>query len=396
MNAVREVNGREDYYRTLTRVGQAVDRTLSRFLDEDTFGKAKRTMYGPFLSRKWGGQKLRATLTYLSYCAFTGRNPAEPIEDENLLRLMTSTELELWAEYSANWIFDNKGQVRTNPLNRKKAAVSTKSFLEDAVRMAGQVGKEFSDLVLDTSGYVTESFSLELIMDMSNRALLDGPLRDYMDMYRRDYAIPGIGRTLSLGGDLAALYSGQGNSKRAEKLRAIFLEHGIELEVLNDLGDFCMSGTSTDKVASDQFSDIRNGAMTPPIWLMHFGANEDERRFIHGCVGKTELTREEELRLVRTLFESGSYDLISKGLKKAGRNLKKAISGIGFHNDGSALLQQAITILESNKIYGTLKEDYREVTGTDWKPESGRDEQNSEYRAYLDESYAKFRCNLGR
>ena len=38
-------NDREDYYKTLTRVGQEVDRTLTRFLDEDQFGETKLFMY---------------------------------------------------------------------------------------------------------------------------------------------------------------------------------------------------------------------------------------------------------------------------------------------------------------------------------------------------------------
>src|SRR3989344_697578 len=92
-------NDREDYYKTLTRVGQEVDHTLLKFLDEDQFGKAKLFTYEPFLKRKWGKQKLRATLTYLHYCALTGQDPDSPI-DSNLMKLMTSTELGIWAEYT--------------------------------------------------------------------------------------------------------------------------------------------------------------------------------------------------------------------------------------------------------------------------------------------------------
>jgi len=355
-----KINGRENYYQTLTRASRIADEAFYNFLKEDEFGEYKKIIYKQLLEKKKGKQRLRATLTYLSYCAYTGHNPSGDIEN-NLAKLMISTELELWSEYMANWIFDNKGGVRENPLTRKKAAVATKSFLEDAIRISGQVGKEYAQKILDTSSNVTKSFTEELIMDLSNINLLEGPFDNYINLYKFEYAIPGIGKTFSLGSDLAALYSGKKNDVKAKKLSDILLEYGIYQEILNDLGDFAIGDMTSDKISSDQFSDIRNGAMTPPIWIMYNKSDKKNKKFILSCVRKENLSIEEKHNLIKNLFENGTYELISKEIKKNGRKFKKQIKELKFRNEASPLLQQSMTVLESNKIYHTLNENYKSI-----------------------------------
>lgn len=388
--------GREKYFKTLTRIGKYVDKTLLNFFKEDKCGREKRIMYEPFLKRKWGAQKLRANLFYLSYCTFTGRDPEEPITDKNLLYLMTSTELELWAEYTANWIFDNKGEVRENPTNRKKTAVSAKNFLADAVRMAFKVGPEYILPILDTCDSITKGWAEEFILDMStNPKYLDVSFQEYMERYRKKLAIPEVGPSLALSVDLAGLYSGKKNIDKSKKLSRIFLEFGADLEILNDLGDFCLNNVSTDKVSSDQFADLKNGLITPPIWLMYNGANEKDKEFIKNCVGKINFNKKDESQLVKTLFESGSYDLISKALKKSGRKYGKEIHKLDFNNEGGRQLQQAVTIFESNKIYHILKNNYYDATGIDWNFERGYQEgRRNEYKKHLDKNFKELERDL--
>ena len=382
-------NDREDYYKTLTRVGQEVDRTLTRFLDEDQFGETKLFMYEPLLKRKLGKQKLRATLAYLSYCALSEHNPDDSI-DPNIMKLMVVAELELWAEYTANWIVDNKGEVRNDPINRMKAVISAKSFLEDAVRIASQVGSIYVPRVLDASGYVSTSWMEELVTNLSNTELRNGSLEEYMKAYRINFSIPGVGKTVSLGADLVALYLGKYETSQARKLHEIFVEFGIEGQTLNGLGDFIRlkRDFTTNKARADQFADIRNGIMTPPIWFMYNGANDEEREFILDCVGKSSLTDEEESRLVKLLFETGSYDMISKGLKKGGRTIRGLIKGLEFKNEGAAQLEMAVTILDSNRIYPDLRENYFDVAGIDWNSENVPNQPlKTRYNDYLREEY---------
>lgn len=396
MKTISRRNHRENYYHTLTKVGKAVDNTLKEFWEKDQFGQGKLFMYEPFLKRKWGKQKLRPTLTYLSYCAFTGHNPDDFI-DPNVMKLMVVAELELWAEYTANWIVDNKGEVRNEPLNRMKAVISAKSFLEDAIRIASQVGTTYIPKVLDASGYVSTSWMEELVTNLSNTELRNGSLKDYMKAYRINFSIPGVGKTISLGEDLVALYTNKIETPQAKKLNDIFIEFGIEGQTLNGLGDFIKLKLdfTTNKARDDQFADIRNGVMTPPIWLMYNGANEEEQKLILNCVGKEVLTEDEKSGLIKLLFETGSYDMISKGLKKGGRTIRRLIHELNFENEGAAQLETAVTILESNRIYHDLRENYAEITCTDWNSENVPNQPlKIRYADYLREEYNGLRRRI--
>ncbi len=355
-------NNRQAYFNTLTRVSKKVDDVLREFWKNDKYGEAKLIMYEPFLKKKWGAQKLRPILTWLSYCALTDTHPNEDIP-KDIAKLAAATDLELYAEYTANWNFDNKGEVRTNPLNRQKAAVASKSFLEDAVRMVSQVDEKYVPIILDTSSEVTNSWAKELELNMSNPEWETMPLQRYMKAYIEDFCIPGIGKTLSPASDLTALYTDKTNTTQARQLHNALLNYGVELEILNDLGDFCMEEVSNDKRASDQFSDVKNGVLTPPIWLMYNTANEQQREIIRNCVRPDELTKQEEKELVNILFETGTYNTVSKGLKSAGRKLQKEIKRIGFENEAAKQLRLAASVFESSKIYHILKKSYKAASG---------------------------------
>lgn len=351
--------GRNKYFNTLTRVGTVVDETIDKYLNEDEFGEYKRIMYEPMFEKKRGNQKLRSTLTYLSHCALANKNLNEPI-NEDLSKLMTSTEFQIWSEYMVNWIFDNKGQVN-DPLVRKKTAVATKSFLEDAIKISEQVGEDYPKVILNTSSNVTKSFAKEFILGLSNSELLNGPFEKYLKLYEIDYGIPGIGETFAQCVDLAAIHAKKGNSLEAKKLREIFLKYGVIHEILNGLGDFAIGDMTTDKVSADQFSDIRNGVLTPVIWQMYNHSNKEDQRFMEDCVGEKELLEEERHRLVKMLFNTGTYDFISKKIKRTGRKLKRDVKNLNFHNEGGSQLQQLISVLESNKIYCQLNENLNEI-----------------------------------
>lgn len=352
-----KTNNREEYFKTLTNVSAVVDRTIDNYLDNDEFGEYKRIIYEPFFEKKRGAQKVRATLSYLSYCALANINPSTNI-DKNISKLIVIPELEIWAEYMANWIFDNKGNVKNNPLIRKKAAVATKSFLEDSIKISLQVGNKYVPLILDASGNVTKGFAKEFDLNMNNKELLEVSFETFKNFYSKNYGIPGIGKSYSLGIDIVSTYLKKQQSIKSRKLSDVFLEFGAWHETLNDLGDFSISGISTDKIDSDQFSDIRNGALTLPIWLMYNSSNESDKEFIRTCVGKNELTESSQAKLVNILFETKTYELVSKQLKRKGRQLRKELKEIGFQNKASKQLQQGISVLESNKIYHSLRESY--------------------------------------
>ncbi len=381
-------NDREKYFYVLSQISKIADKILVDFWKKDKFGDAKKIIYEPFLRKKIGSQKQRTCQTYLSYCAFTGEKLSRENFNEEVIKLGLASELELWAEYCTNWIVDNKGRILTDPKIRKKIAIANKSFLEDALRISFEVGNNFHDLILDGSRFVTNSFTKEFVMD--RKETLDWKIETYLDLYRNEYAVNGIGKTYSLGPKLVARYLGIESNQEVKQLEYILDMFGRDFEILNDLGDFCLSGVSTDKRSSDQFADIRNGTITPPIWLLYNFSEEIMKKRILRNIGNQSLNKNAEKELIILLFESGTFDIISKGLQKSGRIYKRLISKLNFHNEGSKYLQISLSSLESNKIYHTLKDNYKQETNNIWnssKPTTK--EVGLKFKKYLEKDFIK-------
>lgn len=343
------------YFNILNISGDIVDKKIETFLSQDVFGKAKKIIYEPMLHRKIGKQKLRAALVLILYKLFSGKDIDEETP-EAIKNFMTAVELSIYSEYQANWIFDNKGLVRKDPLIRKKAAVASKSFLEDAVRFAN-LGKEgASDIILNTSQNVTLSFVYELEMDMTNRSNFDISWEEYEKKYLKEYAVYGIGETFAHALDLVTEYLPKfKKQKKVADLRSLILEYGAYHEMLNDLGDFSLEVQTTDKAPIDQFSDIRNGAITPIIWLMFKNSNDIQRDFLYSCYGKESLSNEEKNILISILKETNTLDFISKKIKSKSRDLQKRFKRLNFNkNDGQKLFQMFLSVLESNKIFNSF------------------------------------------
>lgn len=346
---------RDIYFKALTISGELVDKSIENFLAQGVFGGAKKVIYEPMLHRKIGKQKLRATLVYIVYKLFSGESFEKEVPEE-IVNFMTAVELSIYSEYQANWIFDNKGLVRQDPIIRKKAAVATKSFLEDAVRFAnfGKVGA--GNIILNTSQNVTLSFVYELEMDMTDKSNFDCTWEEYEQKYLKEYAVYGIGETFAHALDLVMTqFPEHADSEKVTELRKIILEYGAYHEMLNDLGDFSLEIQTTDKAKIDQFSDIRNGAITPIIWLMFKNANKEQQDFLYSCFRKEELSDEEKDKLISILLDTGTYDFISKKIKSKSRELQKGFKGLKFEeNDGQKLFEMFLSVLESNKIFNSF------------------------------------------
>ncbi|MFT4311455.1 MAG: isopentenyl-diphosphate Delta-isomerase [Candidatus Woesearchaeota archaeon] len=305
---------------------------------------------------KKGKQKLRPTLTWLAYCALTGFDPHKKMP-KDIAKLAAATDLELYAEYLANWNVDNKGAVRTNPMNRKKAAIAAKSFLEDAVRLVSEVGPEFVKPIIDGSREVTKGWVCELTQTTTENVDKFQTIEEYLKTYSLGMALTGVGKTLSLGVRLVSIYIGLEKTVQAKHLTDLYDRWGIEIEIINALGDFLPELVSTDKASDDSFADIKNHAMTPPIYLMLKACDEKTKNKIIGYGEDTIFTKSQKKELVKLLFTSGSYLTTSKALKRSGREIKKTLRKIPYlHEPALSILKVASTIFITSTIYNKLEE----------------------------------------
>ena len=74
---------------------------------------------------------------------------------------------------------------------------------------------------------------------------------------------------------------------------------------------------------------------------------------------KDSINEKDKAEIVRILFETKTYEILSKKIKSEGRKLKKILRDEGFNNEGSNQLKQAISMLTSNKIYHNLEDSYK-------------------------------------
>lgn len=352
--------GRDYYFEISKELGNRINQFLNSYYQSNPIAGKNKEFYQPILNKKANKQMCRANVAFLSYCALAKKNPKKEFESKDLIKLCTSIELVNWSTYMINWIYDDKSHVEI-PTIKKKTAVSISGLLSDAINITSDLGLEYVKELNKINSIVLTSFKPELeTMNITNKDLLENKEK-YFDYYKKNYAIRGVGEFYSGIIELASMLTKNQNDKK-DRLKSIFLEYGEYLQTLNCLSDFILEQkVMSEKDPSNQFSDIKTNTLTPPIFYMYSLSNEEDKKFILNCAGK-KITLDNQKKLLRILFETGTYELLSKEIKKKGRELKREIKSLHLGKAGAGL-QQLVTIFESNKIYHFLKDNYNSLKG---------------------------------
>lgn len=367
MKTTNNENRRGQYFEVSTKVGLAVDKCLLNYLSENQIGKDKELFYQPMLGKKLGHQKARANAVFLSYCALSNLNPLEETSmNEDVTKIATSVELLIGSHYLSNWIYDNKASVK-EPLIRKKTAIGINGMLADAINIVTKLdGKsDYISLILDINDSVLKSWVPEITkMNITNQGLINDPL--FVNYHNRFYGGYGVGENFKGCVKFAELLAKDHgileNKDKVNELEYIFYNFGVHCEILNELGDFILDKKVTsEKNSLDQYADFKNDTLTIPIFWMYNLSDKTGKDYILKCAGNQEIDIHEKKDLLKMLFESGSYEKVSKELKKEGRKSKKRAHNLQFNKEVSAPLQQMLSIYESNKIYHLLQQDYNSV-----------------------------------
>jgi geranylgeranyl pyrophosphate synthase len=350
-------NDRGEYYDFSSRVSLLVDDYIEKYLESNKLLE-KRDFYEPMLSKKIGAQKLRANIVCASYLFFSNKKKIDI--PEKLIKYCVIIEFVSWASYMVNWIYDGKSKVEDSNV-KKRVAVAANAFLQDAVILARTESPLLLEIVLDANDEILKSFWPELdTLKITNEELVNN-YEKYYTFYKNSYGYPGVGALFSASIHLGYLCSKSNNESLLKKVRDIFREFGMNHETLNALADFVITEgpISHEKISSDQFSDIRNNTLTPPIWHI-INAKPEYKKLILEGIGERPSV-EYQKRIMLALFESGTYDKIASQLKKTGRDLKKAFPKSTEYNIGRVFLKQIISVFESNEIYHFLNDNYEEL-----------------------------------
>jgi geranylgeranyl pyrophosphate synthase len=351
-------NGRQQYFDFSKKVSFLVDEYIKNYLQTCAVPE-KSEFYKPMLSRKFGAQKLRANIVCASYLFFS--NSTEINIPEKVIKCAVIIEFSIWATYMVNWIYDEKSKV-DDPAIKKRVAVAANSFLQDAMILASSEEKELFSIILAANDQQIKSFWAELDTLKITNDELANDYEKYIKVYDECYGGPGVGALFAAAIHLGYLCSGSREKNTLEKIKEIFYEFGINHETLNALSDFVITEgpVSHEKISSDQFSDIRNNTLTPPIWFM-LNYDQDLKNLIRQGVGKRP-NADYQQQILKGLFASGAFSKVSTQLKKMGRNLKNRFPKSTDNNVGNSLLKQIISVFESNEIYHYLNENNMELS----------------------------------
>lgn len=345
------------YFELLTNLGKKKDEIFLKYLNKDPIKKYKESIYQPILKSRVGKQKARSLVAFLSYCSLNNKDPREEIDD-NISKLISIPEMIIEVLYLTNWIKDNKNEAQ-NEEKRSKMAISLPSLTADTMMLASEFGTEYIKKSAKAIFDVTKAFEMEDEFNLENKVLMDMKFKDYLKFYLEEYGVPGVGRTYSVGIDLVAMYTNK--VEESQKLKEIFLQrYGPWLEVLNDLGDFAIDINTSYKVPKDQFSDIKNKTVKPPLWLMYKNSNKKEKEFIETCMGKKNLNFEEKQKLVLLLFNTNTYSQLKKMMNEQSKIIFNQIKYL--NNDFSTqVLKHSAEILNRSKIYVILEQNYQNI-----------------------------------
>ncbi len=299
--------------------------------------------------------------TYLSFYAFTGKK----ITNRTINKLIAAVELENYSNYELNWLFDRKGGVEegTNYLQGlKKAGLATHGFIQDALFLVSEIDPIYTKIFLEMNDRVHRGWTPELFdLNFNNKKLLDD-----FEYFWEKYKI----RNIEAGGQfygnyvkLAYIYTKQKNKDLYIKLKQIFEEFGESVQILNDLGDFAPPGTIIlhEKKASDQLSDLREGIITWPIWLIYNRCSKKDKKFLISISNKDTLTKKDYLKAMNLLYKTNSFKDLRDFLKRKSYYLQKAIDTLDIPREVKGLLKVLVTLLYCNKLIHRLENLFKEL-----------------------------------
>jgi len=357
-------NLKEEYYNLLTKVGKTVDEVVLNFYENEIFREfpEKKQLYKKMLDRKIGTQKLRAMAAYLAFMAFNGE---KILDDEKVRRIIAAVELENWSNYELNWVFDGKSNTR-DILAIKEAGLATHGFMNDALRLVWDM-PEISRTFLEINDRVHRGWTPELYdLTLENKAILSD-----FEKFWKAYEI----RNIEAGGQfygnyvtLAYQYSGHKNDLLHKQLKKIYQDFGAYVQIVNDIGDFALKPKDSrpfvsEKVIADQFSDLRNGPVTWPTWLMYNRCSNEDRNFLHSVAINRELDSEGQARVSKLFYETGTYDTLCQALRTKKQRLEQKIHCLDIEPRTRGLIKSMIVMIPSNRIVHTLDNIQKESQG---------------------------------
>lgn len=330
-----------DYHAISRETSNEVDHVIRRYISDSDPATAELP------TKRLGRPRLRDVSIRLGYEVSGGKNWREVVP------LCAAFELENCSSYVINWIFDQKG----GPKSRQEV---------NNLIIAGMQLRELSQLVLIDN-------KLEHLAFTINDIQRDGYRGQYTDLNTliaenvRDF--PSLESFLQAYDErcknLSGVFHGyclQSGSVLANNLQPTLYTCGVlfgsGLQASNDLGDFTPpteDAVVIEKPYSDQFSDLRQGKLTLPVYLLLTRGSEEDKRNIASKIGKITFTESDCSDVVSRLFSTDSFDECYQRLLSKKKLAKRTLYNTFPRSDARDLIAQMFSSIVCNKFITNLR-----------------------------------------
>ena len=302
-----------------------------------------------FLYEQRRGKKLlKPTLFRLAYELCGGQ------DFDSVKGLAAAFEALNISSYQANAAFDNKMGM----LDKEKKDcqfIASMLSLEIARRLISSCAASIPEATLlriqkclsisNLNIYKAQYYDLELLSEAHyDRYLASGELFD-RDYHLRCFFGSGVftGQT-ALAGAIAA----NASPEQQEALRQFGEIYGTALHRINDFADFVPGPERCDKLYQDNYSDIRNGRLTLPAYVLHkqYKDQYDEILSILQRTGGNEVSD----RITQIICSTTIPAIVIESAEKAYLAAKQALN-IFDASVPKQMLFTLISVLKSNKFF---------------------------------------------
>lgn len=320
-----------------------------------------------FVERRLHRQMLKPALLRAAYELCGGK------EWEKITPACAAFEFINISSYQANATFDNKLGILTKKQQDTQfiAAMSTREVAEDCVRaMRGAFDDSLLARISDCMSISNKYIYIAQHWDINLLTVANADRYENYDYFLAEYAKrchfgSGVfsGQCAYAGGLLAGA-----SKNELDALKSFGEAFGTALHMINDLGDFIPPVDTGHQIRDyqDYFSDMRNGRLTLPVYLLRqHAALGDSLAQEALAKAKANPSTFEDMR--RVILQTAIHLRI---VELAKTKVLEAIATVEWARGvpSYGLLRAMLSVVESNKYIGRLRQ------GT--KPLIGRNEQS--------------------
>lgn len=299
-------------------------------------------------------EKLRPFLLRLAYELVGGKNW------KKIAPVCASMELLNISTYIDNTVFDNKNNIKDN--EKTNYIISARIIRDIAEDLLKKSSKRYRDRLLelfieiDKDIYIAQFENINQLRNYKDFDTFEAYYKKYL--HRCEWI---TGRFMENICKIGAILS-NGIEEQIKDLGEIGRNIGIIVQIINDLGDFVPPEEKVydyEKVYKDQFSDMRYGKLTLPIYYVLEYGNKSDKEKIKKVFGNNKSKNKDMIKVIKVLVDTGAIeyakDLAIEYTKKTKKLLKE-------FNKSEARDQLNIlsTMSRTNKYLARIKEKFGE------------------------------------